>query len=75
MEQEIEDAQRKIASTQSNLENTELDLQKKKELIMETEHKLRVLREGGKVASFRLLATEVLLQSTSRKAVPQGTQL
>lgn len=49
MEQEIEDAQRKIASTQSNLENTELDLQKKKELIMETEHKLRVLREGGKV--------------------------
>ena len=49
MEVQKEDADRKIHRCQNDLSNTEKDLEKKKEQIRETDAKIRILEQGGKV--------------------------
>ena len=49
MEDQKEDAGRKIHKCQNDLSNTERDLEKKKEAIRETDAKIRILEQGGKV--------------------------
>ena len=60
MEEQKEDAARKIHKCKNDLANTEKDLEKKKESIRETDAKIRILKEGGKVEDQATLLEKTL---------------